>query len=982
LGGKCISGCSLVPILACCVNLHYFVGKLVSAIPHFDLIPVSFSALTHTDQIRSHMMRCLIFTFFKREYCVPAILMLSGWLFCGNVFAQKTQADTLKHELKLHRTEDTVRVNLFIQLSRYYFGVDQNQSQINGEAALKLAEKLSFHRGIAAAKIWLAMNYHMIGQSEAAIRHALSAEAIAEKYGFPGLLAESNRTLAFIYTNLEDLDKAESYYLKGVEHARISKDFGLQARILNGLGDVEMRKKKHSEGLKLFFQSLAIAREHPMPFYLPVILSNIGVTYGTSFNNRALQQKYFKEGLAAARKISNRYAEATILANMGQMFTKMGKYHDAEICLYQSLKINKETGIKNGTQTVYLKLVELSMKQNDFPKATKYIDEYYDLRNSLLNEEKNKQIAQLEEQFKSEKREQKIQLLEQEKRLQIASKNFWIIGSVLLFIATVIIYYLQQSRNRKSRQLLDVQKTLIDQLEETDLLKSRFFANISHEFRTPLSLILAPVEEMLNSAKPSIYDHKDLKMVKRNANRLLDLVNQLLDLSKLEAGKMSLQIQQGNLQEWLRILAASFDSLAEAKKITFITHFEIARQEAWFDRDKLEKIISNILSNAFKFTKAGGNVTLSMRTSEDASDLLVTLADTGIGISQEDLPHVFSPFYQARRTLDDGQPGTGLGLAMVNELVKLHRGKLDLTSQPTAGTTIEITLPISREKLNFAEELVPDREPVISKRTSRPHYITANVEPNSQAEDCILIVEDNAELRNFIANVFHDQFKVITANDGQEGLQTAIELMPDLIISDVMMPRMDGIELTENIREHELTSHIPVLLLTAKSDQESRMDGLRTGADDYLAKPFSTEELRVRVTNLILLRKKLAAKYRNEIMNGTSEERIPSSDDKFVISLRAVINAHMGNASFSVEQLAEEMCLSRTQLFRKVKALLDISPNELINDIRLQRAAVLIRSKADSLTQISYSVGFSEQSYFAKRFRKKYGVSPSEYANT
>lgn len=928
------------------------------------------------------MMRCLIFTFFKKEYCIPVILMLVGCLFCGNVFAQKTQADTLKQELNLHRTEDTVRVNIYIRLIRYYFGIDQHQSQINGEAALKLAEKLSFHRGIADAKIWLAMNYHMTGQNEAAIRHALSAEAIAEKYGFPRLLAESNRTLAVIYTDLEDLDKAETYYLKGVEHAKISNDFGLQARILNGLGDVEVRKKKHYEGLKLFFQSLAIAREHSMPFYLPIILCNIGVTYGTSFNNTDLQQKYYKEALVAARKSSNRFAEATILANMGQMFTKMGKYRDAEIALHQSLKINKETGIKNGTQRVYLKLVELSMKQNDFPKATKYIDEYYDLRNSLLNEENSKQIVQLEEQFKSEKREQKIQLLEQEKRLQIASKNFWIIGSVLLFIATVIIYYLQQSRNRKSRQLLDVQKTLIDQLEETDLLKSRFFANISHEFRTPLSLILAPVEEMLSSAKPSVYDHKDLKMVKRNANRLLDLVNQLLDLSKLEAGKMSLQIQRGDLQEWLRILAASFDSLAEAKKITFTAHFEIARPDAWFDKDKLEKIISNILSNAFKFTEAGGNVTLSMCTSEDASELHITLADTGIGISQEDLPHVFSPFYQARRTMDDGQPGTGLGLAMVNELVKLHRGKLDFTSQPAAGTTIEITLPITREKLNFAEELIPDQEPVVSKRTSAPHYITANVEPNSQAEDCILIVEDNAELRNFIANVFHDQFKIITANDGQEGLQTAIEMMPDLIISDVMMPRMDGIELTENIREHELTSHIPVLLLTAKSDQDSRMDGLRTGADDYLAKPFSTEELRVRVTNLILLRKKLAAKYRNEIMNGASEERITSSDDKFVLSLRAAINAHMGNASFSVEQLAEEMCLSRTQLFRKVKALLDISPNELINDIRLQRAAILIRSKADSLTQISYSVGFSEQSYFAKRFRKKYGVSPSEYANT
>ena len=927
-------------------------------------------------------MCCLIFSFFKKKYGVLALLILPGCWFASHALAQKTVADSLKQELSLHRAEDTVRVNLYIRLSRYYFGVDQNQAQSNGEAALKLAQKLSFHKGIASAQIWLAMNYQMTGQNEAAIRHALSAEAIAEKYGFTGLMAESNRTLGVIYTDLDDLSQAEGYYTKAVKYAEISHDYGLQARALNGLGDIELRRKKHEEGLKRFFQSLAIAREHSMSFYLPVILSNIGASYGSYFNNTALQEKYFNEALVAARKSGNRYAEASILANLGQLYTKTGRYRESEAYLHQSLKINQESGIKNGTQKVYLKLVELSMKQNDFPKVKQYIDEYYDLRNTLLNEEKSKQIVRLEEQFKSAKKEQKIQLLEQEKRLQIASKNFWIIGSLLLLVATVIIYYLQQSRNRKSRQLLDVQKTLIRQLEDTDLLKSRFFANISHEFRTPLSLILAPVEEMLHSGKPSGNDYKNLNLVKRNAHRLLDLVNQLLDLSKLEAGKMTLQVAHGHLQEWLRILATSFDSLAEAKRIAFVTHFDLPRSEAWFDQDKLEKIMNNILSNAFKFTEAGGSVTLSLRTSNDDSELQITLADTGAGISQEDLPHVFSPFYQVRRTVDDGQPGTGLGLAMVSELVKLYRGKLGLTSRPGEGTVIEIALPVTKEKLDFAEVVMPESGPAVAKKTGAAHSITPKMEPNSQAEDCMLIVEDNQELRHFIARVFHDQFRVITATDGADGLKTAIEMMPDIIISDVMMPEMDGIDLTRHIRENDLTSHIPVLLLTAKSDQDSRMDGLRTGADDYLAKPFSTDELRVRVRNLISLRKNLAAKYRKEIMNGPAEERVPSADDKFVANLRAAIEANMSNASFSVEQLAGEMCLSRTQLFRKVKALFDISPNELINDIRLQRAAILIRSRADSLTQISYSVGFNEQSYFAKRFRKKYGVSPSEYANT
>lgn len=928
-------------------------------------------------------MNCLVFPSLKKSNPFAALLIVASCVAFNPAFSQLMPIDSLKHELALQPKPDTNRVVLLNMLSFQYIGVDYNQARTIAEQALQLAEKLAYQPGVANAKNRLALSYHMIGEDEIAIQHALRAEAIAEKYQMYEALAESYRILGSAYMNQEDLKRAESYHVLAEKMVRKTKNRRLLARILNGAGTVQLRQKNDRAALKIYQQSLDILKEENAIFFMPIVLSNIGEVYSRpALRNPTLELKYFKEALFYTLKSKNRFAEGTVLSNLGRVFTAQNNYPEAERYLSQALQLTRKTGTRSITTRIYMNLVELNLKQGNFPKAQEYLKSYYDLRDSLQNEKRTRQIVQLEAQYKSEKKEQQIKLLEQEKRLQIASKNFWILGSILLFIAVIIIYYLQQSRNRKAGQLLAVQKTLIEKLKETDLLKSRFFATISHEFRTPLSLILAPLEEMLSAPRSSPVDPNDLKLVKRNANRLLDLVNQLLDLSKLEAGKMNLQIQTGDLQEWLLILVTSFDSLAEARGIQFIKRIAVLSDNAWFDQDKLEKIITNILSNAFKFTGPGGSVALSIQTSDDASELFITLTDTGKGIPEEDLPHIFSPFYQSRQLADDGQPGTGLGLALVNELVKLHKGEIDFASQLNTGTTISITLPVSREKLDFAEAVFVEKQGFSLKPQSADGFSEVGEEVNSGASDCLLVVEDNEDLRNFIVAIFQNQFKVVSAQDGEEGLQLAVDLLPDLIISDVMMPKMDGIELTEHIRTNDLTSHIPVLLLTARSDAESRMDGFRNGADDYLTKPFSTEELRVRVANLVEQRKKLAAKYRSEIWTPATPTRTLSYDEKFVISLRAVVEAHLSDSSFSVEQLAEEMCLSRTQLFRKVKALLEISPNELINDIRLQRAAELIRSKSDSLTQISYSVGFSEQSYFAKRFRKKFGVSPGEYANS
>lgn len=570
---------------------------------------------------------------------------------------------------------------------------------------------------------------------------------------------------------------------------------------------------------------------------------------------------------------------------------------------------------------------------------------------------------------------------------------FAIYAALLGGMAVILVRFRERKLKREKLVLENTvrertEKILLqtEELQEMDRVKSRFFANISHEFRTPLTLILAPLEEEL-SKKP-LAEQGKLLIMKRYANRLLELVNQLLNLSKLEAGKMELQIQKGELRQFLSVLSSSFDSLAHHQEIAFEKNIAIPEGHFWFDPDKLEKVIINLLSNAFKFTPPGGSVKFAAHivAQADVPMLQVSVSDTGRGIAPEEQKKVFESFYQARQTVENQDGGTGLGLAFARELVKLHNGNISLRSEVGKGSVFYVEVPVDKESYKadqiienallqqtLASSQAPD-EPASTEETGRQAASSA------AAQESVLIAEDNAELRGYMASLLEGQYTVFKASDGTEALACARKVLPSLIISDLMMPRMDGIELTASIKSDERTSHIPVILLTAKTGRESRIDGLKTGADDYLTKPFSVEELMVRVGNLIELRKKLAGRYRERIrVHVTSSEEM-SLDDKFLMKAKEIVEANMEDVLFSVEKMAKEMSLSRTQLLRKLKALTGLAPNDFIRDLRLQKAAEMIRQKVDTITQIGYAVGFNDQSYFSKSFKKEFGETPTEYA--
>ena len=411
---------------------------------------------------------------------------------------------------------------------------------------------------------------------------------------------------------------------------------------------------------------------------------------------------------------------------------------------------------------------------------------------------------------------------------------------------------------------------------------------------------------------------------------------------------------------------------------------------AYFDPDKLDKILSNLVSNALKYTDDGGSVSVYLqvarensrrrKNSEEIQSLQIEVRDTGSGISDVEIPRIFDRFYQVRGKDEPERVGTGIGLSLTKELVDLLHGEIKVDSKVNLGTRFEVTIPLGTSHLDTSEYNLVEASPFLEKFQKEPVAADHPDKPSPQGDDrqIILTVEDNEDIRSHITDHMPD-YTVIEAADGLAGLQIATEQLPDLVITDLMMPRMDGVELCKKLKTDERTSHIPVIMLTAKTSVEDRIEGLETGADDYLTKPFNIKELRVRVKNLIEQRRKLRERIRKEILLEPKEIAVTSADERFIKQMLKVIEENMSDQEFSVEQLGSELAMSRMQLFRKIKALTDHSPSEYIRTVRLKRAAQLIKSNFGNLAEITYEVGFNHPSYFAKCFRELYGVAPSEY---
>jgi signal transduction histidine kinase/ligand-binding sensor domain-containing protein/DNA-binding response OmpR family regulator len=613
-------------------------------------------------------------------------------------------------------------------------------------------------------------------------------------------------------------------------------------------------------------------------------------------------------------------------------------------------------------------------------------------------------------------------------------KTYWfkiLLGLIILFSIFLIISIrnhnlklqkkkLYQLVKQKTIELSDLNQILVKQnkelerkkhlledmaakMHEADQQRIRFYINVTHEFRTPLTLIINPLEIILSKIVTNGFLKQQLELVHNNAKRLLNLTRQLLDMRKIEVGSMKLQISKTDITSLVHNIYFSFLNLSENKHITFNLDIPHDLTDLYVDADKIEKCLINLLSNAFKFTNEGGTINLSISITSEIKEsnkiksniegknpvyLKIVVSDTGIGIPPNQIDSIFDRFYQVSGKNIKIAEGTGIGLNLVKEFINLHHGEITVISEINNGSTFKIVIPVSKSA--FSENEIIENNIIENEGHNNPIFnidediiIDENIfsDPDNHNNNfpTLLIVEDTLDLRKFLCENLNPFYKIAEASNGLEGYDMALSIVPDIIISDVMMPVMDGIEFISKLKHDDRTSHIPVILLTAMDAEQDQLSGLSLGADDYIVKPFKFEVLKLKLSNLLKVREILREKYLKKITIAPSDIEVQSGEEQFLLKMVSVIENHIQDSEFNNNTLAIEIGMSKTQLYRKLVALTKLSPNEFIREIRLKRAEQLLRATEFNIAEIMDQVGFNSRNHFAKCFKDKYLLSPLEY---
>lgn len=564
--------------------------------------------------------------------------------------------------------------------------------------------------------------------------------------------------------------------------------------------------------------------------------------------------------------------------------------------------------------------------------------------------------------------------------------------SITLAIALIlssVFYYLFKENKEISRKLMaqkeeiSSQKNklekLVTQLKEATDAKFNFFTNISHELRTPLTLIIGPLEDTLVSSRLHFTLKNNLELVQRNAFRLLKLINQLMDFRKIEEGKMEINASTQVLGDFVFEISNEFKDLARKKHISLNMNDKTAGLNIDFDPSMIDKVLFNLLSNAFKFTEENGTINITIDQDKEQENAIIKIEDNGIGMSTEDVEHAFDVFYQGHSSTFKG---TGLGLALSKELIKAHNGNIIINSKKGSGTCFTITLPFKQNKGLRAIQYNDDKnlkETHIYTTDVLPHNYEKVTTKTSENLASILIIEDNDDLNSFLSNRLEGSYEVLTAKDGNEGMNKAFDVVPDLIISDIIMPGMSGLKLAEILKNDLRTSHIPIILLTAKTSIEDQIEGMKSFADLFISKPFNLKYLEESIVSLLRNRAVLREHFISEL---PSENRSNSSnklDRKFISEFTSLIESNLANEDLSVDDIYKGLGISKIQLYRKTKALLGFSVNDYILTVRLQKAKYLLMNEDLTISEVAYKVGFSTQAYFSTVFKSKFSVTPSEF---
>ena len=567
---------------------------------------------------------------------------------------------------------------------------------------------------------------------------------------------------------------------------------------------------------------------------------------------------------------------------------------------------------------------------------------------------------------------------------QVFWKTWWARAFyILLIVAAVYTLVKIRIERIKMRNQLNLERMAREQEHELSDLKTQFFTNISHEFRTPLTLVLMPLESLMNTSQVPSFLRERIFTAYRNGERMMRLVNELMDFNKLDNGGLTLNVRHGEILRFIKETASAFIEMAGKRNIRFSILSTEAEMMGWYDHDKLERIIFNVLSNAFKFTPDGGeiNAHINSKHSIIANGSLcrcveLVIIDNGAGISEEELPHIFDKFYQAKSSKKSSSPGTGIGLSLTKALVELHQGRITAESIPDKSTTFTILLPIDASAFQI-DDVVETPADVVYTKYEIDTFAQQESPDNERRQ--VLLVEDNTELREYLVSELKNEFTVLEAANGEEGLALAAERIPDLIISDVMMPQKDGIELCSAIKSNINTSHIPVILLTARTTVEDQINGVNNGADLYITKPFNIGFLVANIRQIIASRQKLYTRFSQDVYLMPGKVATNELDQAFLQKAIDYIINNLTDSQLSVDSIAAIFNVSRMQVYRKIKALTGKSVVEFIRNIRMKQAVKLMDTHKYTLAEIAYQTGFNSSSYFTRCFKEEYGKTPSEY---
>ncbi len=851
------------------------------------------------------------------------------------------------------------------------------------------ARKIEARDVEAHGHIFMADCYIMMGDFALAIQHLLKARDIADQYQITYLDQRISRPYGRIYIELGNPERAILHEKQGLANADEQKEITISS---HSLAEAYLEAGK-LDSARILAEDL-YARAGTLWGALPHLLGNVYLRLGR-----------FEEALQVFRTRSGLSYDFDQIGNLiGQAKAQAALQH------LDSCRALAEQALEMSMERKFTKYIHQSA--GVLADAYQNIDEQAYIKYLLISQQAYKQMYGKEKMsafnefiFSDQSRRQELA----EAKLRFASRQRTLIfGGILSFFLLIggglWKNNLQKAKSnamlkkekRKVEQSMaqlkttqgkllrseklarELEKQEADRLRELDSLKTKFFTNVTHEFRTPLTVIMGMNETIAG------YDH-ERKLIRRNAESLLNMINQILDLSKLESGALGLDIVHSDIVSYLHYLTESFYSMASDKKVMLSFESSLDRLDMDFDENKVRQVIYNLLSNGIKFTRPGGKVGLlvSRQKVQGQDDRVkIQIKDTGIGISQADLPRIFDRFHQAEQMGQVG--GTGIGLTLTKELVELMGGIIKVQSEPSWGTSFTILLPIE------AKSNKPLDLPLTENRSMAPNnrqdvdYLPVAPDQIRGEQPIVLVIEDNEGVVNYINSLLKPHYQVINAMNGELGIELAIDHIPDLIISDVMMPEKNGFEVCDILKKDERTNHIPIILLTAKADFSSKLTGLNTGADAYLVKPFEKEELLVRIEKLMEVRSSLHRKY-EKLFQGfqkgyeseeTNAGEMPSNP--FLEKLRADVLENIDDNEINIAELSKRMHMSHTQFYRKTKALTGKTPSQFVRSVKWAQAIKYLKETDLQITEIAYSLGFTDPNYFSRMFKQDIGKSPRE----